>query len=293
MKLKFLFLSICLSIPFLSFAQEDTIQLRDELNFIFHLGENKQIDDLEFYSNQILNDTTFYSQDFRDSVAFASGTLFADFKNTIKARHYFDLVSIHSVFKIPSAYTSGLMEMDEHKYDLAYQKIYDAPEAESGILYELRIFELAGLSLLKNDYEQFDLLATGFFPEDSTIHTELKYLADYSYLLQNMKKKSGFVAGALSAIIPGLGKVYTGLPGQALASFLKVVPLGIITAENYLHGGFKNVQFYIFGSLFSLFYIGGIWGSSISAQIVYQEKVDEIQHNIRVGLHVPVDRIFH
>ncbi|MBK7964993.1 MAG: hypothetical protein IPK10_06705 [Bacteroidetes bacterium] len=293
MKLKYLFLSIGFLIPFMCLAQEDSVPLRDELNFIFHLGDNKQIDDLESYSNQILNDTTFYSQDFRDSVAFASGTLFKDFKLQLKARYYFDLVSMRSVFKIPAAYTSGLMEMDEHHYDKAYQKIFDAPEAESGILYELRIFELAGLSLLKKDYGQYDLLATGFFPEDSTIHVELKYLSDYNYILQNMKKKSGFVAGALSAIIPGLGKLYTGLPGQALASFLKVVPLGIITAENFRNGEFKNAQFYIFGSLFSLFYIGGIWGSSISAKIVYQEKVDEIHHNIRVGLHVPVDRIFH
>jgi hypothetical protein len=117
MKIKFIVLWMCFLYPFIGFAQEDTIQLRDELNFIFHLGESKQIDDLEFYSNQLLNDTIAFTQDFRDSVAFASGTLFADFKNTIKARHYFDLVSIHSVFKIPSAYTSGLMEMDEHKYD--------------------------------------------------------------------------------------------------------------------------------------------------------------------------------
>lgn len=293
MKLKILFLLMCCMLPFVSYAQEENIPLRDELDFIFHLGEIKQLDNLEYYSNQLLNDSLQYTQDFRDSVAFASGTLFHDFKIKIKAKHYYDLVSMESVFKIPAAYTSGLMEMDEHKFDKAYQKIFDAPEAESGILYELRIFELAGLSLLQKDYEQFDLLATGFFPEDSTIQAELKYLSDYSYLLQNMKKKSGFVAGALSAIIPGLGKVYTGLPGQALASFLKVVPLGIMTVENYRNGGFKNAQFYIFGSLFSLFYIGGIWGSSISAQIVYQEKVDEIHHNIMVGLHVPVDRIFH
>lgn len=277
----------------MSSAQEDSIRLSEELNFLFYLRENKQVDDVEFYSNRILEDTASYSQEFRDSVAFASGTFFKDFKLQLKSRHYFDLVSMNSIFKIPAAYTSGMMEMDEHNYEAAYQKIFNAPEAESGILYELRIFELAGLSLLKKDHEQFDLLATGFFPEDSTINVELKYLSDYNYILQNMKKKSGFVAGALSAIIPGLGKVYTGLPGQALASFLKVVPLGVITAENFRNGGFKNAQFYIFGSLFSLFYIGGIWGSSISAKIVYQEKVDEIHHNIMVGLHVPVDRIFH
>lgn len=293
MKLRFLFLWLICMFPFLGSAQDDGIRLSDELNFLFYLGDNKQIDDIAFYSNRILEDTVSYSQDFRDSVAFASGTFFKDFKLQLKARHYFDLVSMSSIFKIPAAYTSGLMEMDEHKYEVAYKKIYEAPEAESGILYELRIFELAGLSLLKSDHEQFELLATGFFPEDSTINAELKYLNDYNHILQNMKKKSGFLAGALSAIIPGLGKVYTGLPGQALASFLKVVPLGIITAENFRNGGFKNAQFYIFGSLFSLFYIGGIWGSSISAKIVYQEKVDEIHHNIMVGLHVPVDRIFH
>jgi len=152
---------------------------------------------------------------------------------------------------------------------------------------------LAGMSLLQGDHSNFELVTATFLPQDSTLQAETQFLYQYNQLLQNMKPKSAFVAGALSAIIPGLGKLYTGLPGQALTSFLKVVPLGIIAAENYRNGGFKNAQFFIFGSLFSLFYIGGIWGSSISAKIVYQEKVDEIHHNIMVGLHVPVDRIFH
>jgi hypothetical protein len=66
MKIKFIVLWMCFLYPFIGFAQEDTIQLRDELNFIFHLGESKQIDDLEFYSNQLLNDTIAFTQDFRD-----------------------------------------------------------------------------------------------------------------------------------------------------------------------------------------------------------------------------------
>jgi|GEM_PF-2380159 len=290
---RILFCLLFLALPHLSFSQDDSIRVSDELNFLFHLGEQKQIDNLELYSEQILNDTINFSEGLRDSAAFISAQFFKDFKNTVKARAYNDQISFNSIFKFPASYSSGLMEMDEHKYDLAYQKIYDSPEAESGILYELRIFELAGMSLLQGDHSNFELVTATFLPQDSTLQAETQFLYQYNQLLQNMKPKSAFVAGALSAIIPGLGKLYTGLPGQALTSFLKVVPLGIITAENYRNGGFKNAQFFIFGSLFSLFYIGGIWGSSISAKIVYQEKVDEIHHNIMVGLHVPVDRIFH
>ena len=93
-------------------------------------------------------------------------------------------------------------------------------------------------------------------------------------------------------MIPGLGKVYTGKPGQGLAAFLKTVPLAAITIENYRVNGFNNPQLYIFGSLFALFYVGNIWGSTLSANIVYQEKIDEIHHNIVVGLRIPVDNLF-
>lgn len=273
-------------------AQEDSIPLSREINFLFHLGEQKQLDNLEYYSESLLNDSLQYSRDLRDSAAFATAELFNKFRNSLKARSYYDRVSDASVFAYPAGLFSGLLNAEEHRYEEAEKKMSALPDPGTGLLHELKHFELAGLYLLRKNHAAFDSLQVLFLPEDSLIGAEYAFFKDYHYILQTMKKKSGFLAGALSAVVPGLGKVYTGNPGQGLASFLRVVPLGLITAENFRNGGFKNAQFYIFGSLFTLFYVGNIWGSSLSAQIVYQEKVDEIHHNILVGLRIPVDRVF-
>lgn len=275
-----------------AFAQQDSLVFSPKLDFLFYLGEHKQYEDLERYSNSLLNDPSIPSAEFKDSVAFATAEFFNKLHDTLKAVSYYDLVSEASLFRLPAGYFSGLMKADLHRYDEAHTTILSLPEAEEGPLSELKSFEVAGLSLLRRDHAAFDSIQSVFYPTDSTLRAEYDYFTNYRYIQQHLKKKSGFLAGALSAVIPGLGKVYTGYPRQGLASFLKVVPLGVITVENYLHGGFKNPQVYFFGSLFSLFYIGGIWGSTISAQIAYREKNDEIEHNILVGLHIPVDRIF-
>jgi len=93
-------------------------------------------------------------------------------------------------------------------------------------------------------------------------------------------------------VIPGLGKVYAGNNGQALASFLTVGLMAGITAENYIRLGIEHPQTIFFAGMFSLFYIGNIWGSAVSVQVVKIEKEFENKHNILVGLKLPVSKFF-
>jgi uncharacterized membrane protein YfcA len=47
-----------------------------------------------------------------------------------------------------------------------------------------------------------------------------------------------------------------------------------------------------FSGMFGLFYIGNIWGSAISVQLVKTEKQFENKHNILVGLKLPISKFF-
>ncbi len=273
-------------------AQSDSMPLRREVDFLLFLTEQKQIEDAEHYSSRLLNDTVQYNGNFHDTIRYICAGAFNKLKNPLKAISYYDQISDSSVFYYPSAYTSALLEAENKNYRKAHDKFAAILYDEQNYFTDLRTFELAGTSLLLHDHASFDSLQLIFFPQDSLLKSEFEYFRQYHFLLQHYPKKSAFLAGALSAVIPGLGKVYTGKPGQALASFLRTVPLAAITLENYKVNGFKNPQLYIFGSLFALFYVGNIWGSTLSAKIVYQEKIDEIHHNIVVGLRIPVDKFF-
>ncbi len=273
-------------------AQEDTIRVGEEIDFLLFLTEQKQMNDADYYSEKLAQDTLRYPAGFRDTLHFICAEAYNKYKNPQRAIPYYDKVSDASVFFYPAAFTSALLEAENKKYAAAFAKIRGIPYDDRDYFTDLKHFELSGTSLLVKDYATFDSIQSFYHPYDSTLQAEYEYLKQYRYLLQAKKKKSAFLAGTLSALVPGLGKVYTGKPGQGLAAFLKTVPLAAITIENYRTQGFNNPQLYIFGSLFALFYVGNIWGSSLSANIVYQEKIDEIHHNIVVGLRVPVDRLF-
>lgn len=280
-------------ISFFAAAQTDTVtSTGDPIDFLLYMAGNHQVDDCNFYGDQLLSDSTINS-DYRDSLAFVLGELNKREKRPATAYQYFMRVSGASFFYYKSRFSCAMIDFDNKKYDTALYILKNTEvDSASTVVSELKDFELAGLALLKKDYQTYDSLASNFNSENEMLNSEQNILKKSAYQLKSVKRKSPLVAGLLSTAVPGLGKVYAGRPGQALAAFLRVVPIGAIAYENYLHGGIKDPQFIVFASLFSLFYVGNIWGSVLSVQLTRDEKINEIHYNIGVGLHVPIDSLF-
>lgn len=90
----------------------------------------------------------------------------------------------------------------------------------------------------------------------------------------NLKLKNPFLAGTLSAVIPGSGKWYTGRVQDGVYSFVLV---GMSTWQAYsgFHDkGIESIKGWIYASLGTVFYLGNIHGSVVSAKL-YNQK----QHN--------------
>ena len=78
---------------------------------------------------------------------------------------------------------------------------------------------------------------------------------------EHAKKKSAVAAAAMSAVIPGLGKLYTGNKKDALISFI-FVGINSFQSYRYFHKkGVNSVGAWVFGSLATGFYLGNIYGS--------------------------------
>lgn len=81
----------------------------------------------------------------------------------------------------------------------------------------------------------------------------------------NTGYKSETVAGLLSAIIPGSGKIYTENYSDGITAFLLTGLFGYLAYTNFDHD--HNLRAWIFTAVASGFYAGNVYGSVASAQI--------------------------
>ena len=109
--------------------------------------------------------------------------------------------------------------------------------------------------------------------------------------IEKINHKSGLLAGCMSAVIPGLGKIYAGKTKQGLSSFLPVTLMGVQAYEAYRVSGIKSVRFILSAGLFSVFYFGNIWGSVLSVSVRREEINDEINNQILFNMRIPLQRI--
>jgi hypothetical protein len=118
--------------------------------------------------------------------------------------------------------------------------------------------------------------------DETVLSRDLIDLYNESFTL---KYKSRLIAGSLSTLVPGLGKVYTGRWKDGLISLLFVAGTGYQAYRAFSDKGVNSVYGWIMGSISLGFYIGNIYGSAKSARLYnvnqnmnYREKV--IDHYI-------------
>ncbi len=108
------------------------------------------------------------------------------------------------------------------------------------------------------------------------------------------KQKSGFVAGSLSAVFPGLGKIYAGYPYEGLTAFGQCLVLGLQTVEAYSLNPkvSRNERFWFFGGVFAVFYVGNIWGSSLKIKIRRREFYEQQNRLVFRLMYDSMDKYF-
>jgi hypothetical protein len=97
---------------------------------------------------------------------------------------------------------------------------------------------------------------------------------------ENYNRKNPLLAGILSSLIPGVGKIYAGKPKEGLTSTIPLLINGALAAEGFSKKGFKSPHFYFFGGFSILYYFSGIVGGVLSAK----KKNFEIQKKIELNI---------
>ena len=101
------------------------------------------------------------------------------------------------------------------------------------------------------------------------------FAPEYHNLIQealHTKKQSPYLAAGLSAVIPGMGKVYCGRWKDGLFSTIIIGSMGWRTYRFFDKKGKSSALGWIFGGVTAGFYIGNIWGSAQAAKAYNHHK---------------------
>lgn len=92
------------------------------------------------------------------------------------------------------------------------------------------------------------------------------------------KRKSPFLAGALSIVIPGVGRVYSGDWKDGLVSLIFTAGMAFQSYRGFNKDGVRSVRGWIYGGIGTGFYLGNIYGSVKSAKNKNKKKTNLLQH---------------
>lgn len=126
-----------------------------------------------------------------------------------------------------------------------------------------------------NLFEKHDFLLP--FTSDEKIK-----MSEFYEWKKNPPFKSETLAGILSAIIPGSGKIYTQNYSDGITAFLLTGIFGYIAYTNFDHH--HNVRAWIFTGVTAGFYAGNIYGSIASAQIFNAKINFEFDQSLKLFL---------
>lgn len=268
-----------------SIAPAQSTTFGSEWRFARHLADKGALDEavfvLQAFDKQILTVAQ------HDSLSYLKGWLAYGTKSLDEASKQLLAVSSGSPFYRQSRYFGAYCLAFQSRRDSASAVMKQLPATDS-TLRELRAFEQAGLALLQRQYGRYDTLRQLFTYSSYALSAEEARLDAYRKGLQAQKRRSPALAGLFSAVVPGSGKLYAGKPRQGIAAFLPILTLGLLTWEGYRKDGPTSLRFLGFGSLFTVFYIGNIWGSTLAVKVRRDEFNRGYDNKILFDMHIPL-----
>ena len=269
--------------PVFAFGQLSNIPDHEIAGFTNHLltyGSYQPA--IDFAKSKLSNSGLSFSQ--QDSLLFYIAIGYDKLKKDSLAEDYYLRVSDSSSLYISSHFLSAQKCISRTDFKKANSILKKLPVTDNDKTNQTIYYLESGTALMigekiipYSNKQDFLMLKPEFQKE--LIH--LEFLAKKK---SKLKKKSPWIAGALSGIIPGLGKVYAGSNAQGLSTFLRVAILGGLAFENYYRHGIKNPQFWFFAGLTSVYYVSGIYGSVYLPKLNYEENLDAIHQDAKVSL---------
>lgn len=275
--------SLCALFLFLSMASILRSQ-SEEVDFATYLFQNKLFDDLI----QLLDSSQ--TANLTSQQQYYLGWAYYRLKELSKSAQYLQKLPVTSPNYQKAQFFAAYNYLYTKQYDKSKQ-VMASFQVDTNY-QELYAFQQAGLHLLKWDLNAYQQQQQGFTYANFHLVKEQKILDELHLEMQDFNPKSPWLAGVLSAIVPGVGKMYAGKTGSGITSLFTVGLAGLITYENYRKDGFTNWKTLLFGSIFTVFYVGNIYGSVYAVKDYRDDFKKKLEHRIMFNLHVPLRSVF-
>ena len=268
------------------------LEQRESLKFVLYLISTELFEDAQYVLQQMQSDS-ISEMSLRDSVSYYAGWIHYFNQNFEIAITSFTTIDSASDMLYASAFYNAICHVQLDSLDNAKQILEKINVSGNEDIFYLKLLQLRGIALLQRDYQSFDSISSMVQTPSFLTKTEMEEMSTYALDMRSYKRKSPWIAGLLSALIPGLGKLYAGYRGIPFGAMYMTIPLGAIAAESLILAGVASVQFIALGALFGVFYVGNIWGSVLSVYAKENEFYEELDHNIEFDMHTPIRRAFY
>lgn len=266
-------------------AQEN---VSSELRFINHMLGRQNYSEALFLLENLQTETLGQ----KDTVNYLIGWTLYGRKELNASAYYLSLVGEDSPWFEKSRFFAS--------YNHAYLRETNKSRELLGIFNKnssdqvglMKNFQLAGMALLERKLDEFEHHAENFTGNFSITASEEIKLNEYYNRISEMPSKSPFVAGIMSAAVPGLGRIYAGKTAEGISSFLYVGALLATSWDLYNRLGGNNPFFIISASISGIFYVGNIWGSAVAVNRVQREFNYEMDQRILLDMHIPLRKLF-
>ncbi len=221
-----------------------------------------------------------------DTLLFRIGLCYQFGGDTDKAIDYYERVIKDfpkSNFSARAKYQIANTYFQMGKYNESTQYIKDNIESLTSVESQIKMNQLLGVSYLyqrkwKIAHHHFEkLLSTS----DDSLTAKLNRFAIKG---ERLPYKSGILAGVMSAVIPGTGKIYANRLTDGLYSLIVIGLTGWQTYNGFHKDGIHSTKGWIYGTLSSIFYLGNIYGSAVAVKIYNKKIEDDLLQQINIEL---------
>ena len=283
-KIKPVLLIFFISLSSFTFSQNPA---KSDLKFINHLVDAGDFKEALY----LLEKDNGLSMQMKDSINYLKGWCLYSLKDLLPSSENLIKVSPGSEFYLKSRFFAAYNYSHLGLYEKALEAVSKI-ETVTDKQLSLKNYELAGIHLLQGNYpmfeESFSKVDKNIFELSGSSENIERILGD----LMQHKKKSPFIAGVLSGIVPGSGKFYAGKKGEAISAFIASVGLGLVTWENYRKDGLRDIKTMAFGTALLFSYAANIYGAIVSVNIMESEYNNNVKNSILFHLHIPLRNTF-
>lgn len=155
------------------------------------------------------------------------------------------------------------------QYDASVRFLKESQDLFQGGEYRWKSQILIGMNTLmqkrwESAIQHFDQFDVSGLPE--TAGHRVSIYKRHAEDGRKLPSKSPLLAGFLSTVLPGSGRVYVGRSNDALLTVFLLGVLGWAAYDGFSENGVSSRKGWTFGTIGVIFYLGNVYGSVVAAQ---------------------------